>query len=281
MAKEDMDLNQDLGVGVEEEEEYLVPGSIVEVLYGFSWKAAIIFATPSNDDDDDDCFLVRLLGDEFGGFCAVKDVRINKFLIRMCRRKVVREWLTCLLCVCEKANYDDEDKDEEEEDGYQCQEKNCGSYIVYCGQRRRGAKRSKLPSHTHCSPLKKPRKEKEEEEAVEEEERRRRLLVYILSLPRSRRTWLWDNEIEKYTPSRSDCNLFSGSHIQGSSDHNLPSQPVMGDMYIPDESYSSGCASSSVASCSTSTQNVSTCGCVNDIDRDSDYYFSDAESSCW
>ena len=51
MAKEDMDLNQDLGVGVEEEEEYLVPGSIVEVLYGFSWKAAIIFATPNNDEN--------------------------------------------------------------------------------------------------------------------------------------------------------------------------------------------------------------------------------------
>lgn len=279
MVKEDMDLNLDLGVGlgVEEEEEYLVPGSIVEVLYGFSWKAAIIFATPNNDDDDD-CFLVRLLGDEFGGFCAVKDVQINKFLIRKCRRKVVREWLTCLLCVCEKA-----DDDEEEEDDYQCQEENCGSYIVYAGKRRRGAKRSKLPSHTHCSPLKKPRKE-EEEEVVEEEERRRRLLVYILSLPRSRRTWLWDNEIEKYTPSRCECNLFSGSHVHGSSDHNLPSsQPVMGDKYIPDdESYSSGCASSSVASCScsTSTQNVSTCGCVRDIDRDSDYYFSDAESSC-
>lgn len=273
MVKEDMDLNLDLGA--EEEEEYLVPGSIVEVLYGFSWKAAIIFATPNNDDDDD-CFLVRLLGDEFGGFCAVKDVQINKFLIRKCRRKVVREWLTCLLCVCEKA-----DDDEEEEDDYQCQEENCGSYIVYAGKRRRGAKRSKLPSHTHCSPLKKPRKE-EEEEAVEEEERRRRLLVYILSLPRSRRTWLWDNEIEKYTPSRCECNLFSGSHVHGSSDHNLPSsQPVMGDKYITDdESYSSGCASSSVASCSTSTQNVSTCGCVKDIDRDSDYYFSDAESSC-
>ena len=84
MVKEDMDLNLDLGVGVEEEEEHLVPGSIVEVLYGFSWKSAIIIATPKNEDDD--CFLVRLLGDEFGGFSAVKDVQINQFLIRMCRR---------------------------------------------------------------------------------------------------------------------------------------------------------------------------------------------------
>ena len=38
MVEEDMDLN--LNLGVEEKEEYLVLGSIVEVLNGFSWKPA-------------------------------------------------------------------------------------------------------------------------------------------------------------------------------------------------------------------------------------------------
>ena len=39
-------------------------------------------------------------------------------------------------------------------------------------------------------------------------------------------------------------------------------------------------ASSSMASCSASTPYVPNCGCVKDIDFESEYYFSDAESVC-
>ena len=78
-------------MGVEVNEDYLLGGSIVEVLYIFSWKQAVVLgkAVSESDEDDKDYFLVWLIGDEVENF-SVKDVKVHKTLIRRCTRKVSR-----------------------------------------------------------------------------------------------------------------------------------------------------------------------------------------------
>ena len=88
----------------------------------------------------------------------------------------------------------------------------------------------------------------------EEEERRGRSLQFLLSLPPAMRTWVWDNEIEIEEKEK------------------LP--------FESSQEEEASFASSSMASCSASTPYVPTCGCVKDIDFESEYYFSDAESVC-
>ena len=88
----------------------------------------------------------------------------------------------------------------------------------------------------------------------EEEERRGRSLQFLLSLPPAMRTWVWDNEIEIEEKEK------------------LP--------FESSQEEKASFASSSMASCSASTPYVPTCGCVKDIDFESEYYFSDAESVC-
>ena len=83
----------------------------------------------------------------------------------------------------------------------------------------------------------------------EEEERRGRSLQFLLSLPPAMRTWVWDNEIEIEEKEK------------------LPFE------FSQEEE-------ASFASSSASTPYVPTCGCVKDIDFESEYYFSDAESVC-
>ena len=88
-------------MGVEVNEDYLLGGSIVEVLYIFSWKQAVVLgkAVSESDEDDKDCFLVWLIGDEVENF-SVKDVKVHKTLIRRCTRKVSR--LSFLQCLCDQ-----------------------------------------------------------------------------------------------------------------------------------------------------------------------------------
>ena len=78
-------------MGVEVNEDYLLGGSIVEVLYIFSWKQVVVMgkAVFDEDEDDKDYFLVWLIGDDVENFC-VKDVKVHKTLIRRCTRKVSR-----------------------------------------------------------------------------------------------------------------------------------------------------------------------------------------------
>ena len=99
-----------------------------------------------------------------------------------------------------------------------------------------------LLSDQHCSTL-------------EEEEGRRGSLQFLLSLPHAMRTWVWDNEMEIEKKV------------------NLPFESSQ-------EEEEASFASSSMASCSASTPHVPNCGCVKDIDFESEYYFSDAESVC-
>ena len=68
------------------------------------------------------------------------------------------------------------------------------------------------------------------------------------------RTWVWDNEIEIEEKEK------------------LP--------FESSQEEEASFASSSMASCSASSPYVPTCGCVKDIDFESEYYFSDAESVC-
>ena len=67
-------------MGVEVNEDYLLGGSIVEVLYIFSWKQAVVLgktvAESDEDEDDKDYFLVWLIGDEVENF-SVKDVKVH------------------------------------------------------------------------------------------------------------------------------------------------------------------------------------------------------------
>ena len=190
-------------MGVEVNEDYLLGGSIVEVLYIFSWKQAVVLgktvAESDEDEDDKDYFLVWLIGDEVENF-SVKDVKVHKTLIRRCTRKVSR--LSFLQSLCDQ----------------------------------------NLLSDQHCSTLE------------EEEERRGRSLQFLLSLPPAMRTWVWDNEIEIEEKEK------------------LP--------FESSQEEEASFASSSMASCSASTPYVPTCGCVKDIDFESEYYFSDAESVC-
>ena len=190
-------------MGVEVNEDYLLGGSIVEVLYIFSWKQAVVLgktvAESDEDEDDKDYFLVWLIGDEVENF-SVKDVKVHKTLIRRCTRKVSR--LSFLQSLCDQ----------------------------------------NLLSDQQCSTLE------------EEEERRGRSLQFLLSLPPAMRTWVWDNEIEIEEKEK------------------LP--------FESSQEEEASFASSSMASCSASTPYVPTCGCVKDIDFESEYYFSDAESVC-
>ena len=190
-------------MGVEANEDYLLGGSIVEVLYIFSWKQAVVLgkAVSESDEDDKDCFLVWLIGDEVENF-SVKDVKVHKTLIRRCTRKGSR--LSFLRCLCDQ----------------------------------------NLLSDQHCSTLE------------EEEERRGRSLQFLLSLPHAMRTWVWDNEMEIEEKV------------------NLPFESSQ------EEEEEASFASSSMASCSASTPYVPDCGYVKDIDFESEYYFSDAESVC-
>ena len=190
-------------MGVEVNEDYLLGGSIVEVLYIFSWKQAVVLgktvAESDEDEDDKDYFLVWLIGDEVENF-SVKDVKVHKTLIRRCTRKVSR--LSFLQSLCDQ----------------------------------------NLLSDQHCSTLE------------EEEERRGRSLQFLLSLPPAMRTWVWDNEIEIEEKEK------------------LP--------FESSQEEEASFASSSMASCSASTPYVPDCGYVKDIDFESEYYFSDAESVC-
>ena len=192
-----------MDMGVEVNEDYLLGGSIVEVLYIFSWKQAVVLgktvAESDEDEDDKDYFLVWLIGDEVENF-SVKDVKVHKTLIRRCTRKVSR--LSFLQSLCDQ----------------------------------------NLLSDQQCSTLE------------EEEERRGRSLQFLLSLPPAMRTWVWDNEIEIEEKEK------------------LP--------FESSQEEEASFASSSMASCSASTPYVPTCGCVKDIDFESEYYFSDAESVC-
>nr|POF06639.1 hypothetical protein CFP56_29230 [Quercus suber] len=191
-----------MDMGVEVNEDYLLGGSIVEVLYIFSWKQAVVLgkAVSESDEDDKDYNLVWLIGDEVENF-SVKDVRVHKTLIRRCTRKVSR--LSFLQSLCDQ----------------------------------------NLLSDQQCSTLE------------EEEERRGSSLQFLLSLPPAMRTWVWDNEIEIEEKEK------------------LPFESSQ-------EEEEASFASSSMASCSASTPYVPTCGCVKDIDFESEYYFSDAESVC-
>ena len=194
-----------MDMGVEVNEDYLLGGSIVEVLYIFSWKQAVVLgkgvseSDEDEDEDDKDYFLVWLIGDEVENF-SVKDVKVHKTLIRRCTRKVSR--LSFLQSLCDQ----------------------------------------NLLSDQQCSTLE------------EEEERRGRSLQFLLSLPPAMRTWVWDNEIEIEEKEK------------------LP--------FESSQEEEASFASSSMASCSASTPYVPTCGCVKDIDFESEYYFSDAESVC-
>ena len=192
-----------MDMGVEVNEDYLLGGSIVEVLYIFSWKQAVVLgktvAESDEDEDDKDYFLVWLIGDEVENF-SVKDVKVHKTLIRRCTRKVSR--LSFLQSLCDQ----------------------------------------NLLSDQQCSTLE------------EEEERRGRSLQFLLSLPPAMRTWVWDNEIEIEEKEK------------------LP--------FESSQEEEASFASSSMASCSASTPYFPTCGCVKDIDFESEYYFSDAESVC-
>ena len=194
-----------MDMGVEVNEDYLLGGSIVEVLYIFSWKQAVVLgkavSESDEDEDDKDCFLVWLIGDEVENF-SVKDVKVHKTLIRRCTRKVSR--LSFLQSLCDQ----------------------------------------NLLSDQHCSTLE------------EEEERRGRSLQFLLSLPHAMRSWVWDNEMETEEKV------------------NLPFESSQ------EEEEEASFASSSMASCSASTPYVPNCGCVKDIDFESEYYFSDAESVC-
>ena len=77
-------------MGVEVNEDYLLGGSIVEVLYIISWKQAVVLGKAvSESDEDDKDYLVWLIGDEVENF-SVKDVKVHKTLIRRCTRKVSR-----------------------------------------------------------------------------------------------------------------------------------------------------------------------------------------------
>lgn len=194
-----------MDTGVEVNEDYLLGGSIVEVLYIFSWKQAVVLGkavSESNEDvDDKDCFLVWLIGEEVENF-SVKDVKVHKTLIRRCTRKVSR--LSFLQSLCDQ----------------------------------------NLLSDQHCSTLE------------EEEERRGSSLQFLLSLPHAIRTWVWDNEMEIEEKV------------------NLPFDSSQ------EEEEKASFESSSMASCSASTPYVPNCGCVKDIDFESEYYFSDANSVC-
>ena len=90
-----------MDMGVEANEDYLLGGSIVEVLYIFSWKQAVVLgkAVSESDEDDKDCFLVWLIGDEVENV-SVKDVKVHKTLIRRCTRKVSR--LSFLQSLCDQ-----------------------------------------------------------------------------------------------------------------------------------------------------------------------------------
>ena len=187
-------------MGVEVNEDYLLGGSIVEVLYIFSWKQAVVLGkavSESDEDEDDKDFLVWLIGDEVENF-SVRDVKVPKTLIRRCTRKVSR--LSFLQSLCDQ----------------------------------------NLLSDQHGSTL-------------EEEEGRKGSLQFLLSLPHAMRTWVWDNEMEIEEKV------------------NLPFESSQEEANF---------ASSSMASCSASTPYVPNVGSVKDIDFESEYYFSDAESVC-
>ena len=70
------------------EKEELVGGAVVEVLYGFSWKGAIVLRQSHVDDDDDineeeeESFWVRLLGIGVGEYLKLKDVKVPTSLMR-------------------------------------------------------------------------------------------------------------------------------------------------------------------------------------------------------
>jgi hypothetical protein len=70
------------------EKEELVGGTVVEVLYGFSWKGAIVLRQSHVDDDDDineeeeESFWVRLLGIGVGEYLKLKDVKVPTSLMR-------------------------------------------------------------------------------------------------------------------------------------------------------------------------------------------------------
>ena len=90
-------------MGVEVNEDYLLGGFIVEVLYIFSWKQAVVLgkavSESDEDEDDKDYFLVWLIDDEVENF-SVKDVKVHKTLIRRCTRKVSR--LSFLQSLCDQ-----------------------------------------------------------------------------------------------------------------------------------------------------------------------------------
>uniref|UniRef100_A0A2N9HIU9 Uncharacterized protein n=1 Tax=Fagus sylvatica TaxID=28930 RepID=A0A2N9HIU9_FAGSY len=70
------------------EKQELVGGAVVEVLYGFSWKGAIVLHQSHIDDDDDvneeeeESFWVRLLGIGVGEYLKLKDVKVPTSLMR-------------------------------------------------------------------------------------------------------------------------------------------------------------------------------------------------------
>ncbi|GMY12044.1 hypothetical protein FCV25MIE_07283 [Fagus crenata] len=74
------------------EKEVLVGGAVVEVLYGFSWKGAIVLRQCHVDDDDDineeeeeeeeESFWVRLHGIGVGEYLKLKDVKVPTSLMR-------------------------------------------------------------------------------------------------------------------------------------------------------------------------------------------------------
>jgi hypothetical protein len=70
------------------EKEELVGGAVVEVLYGFSWKGAIVLRQSHVDDDDDineeeeESFWVRLLGIGVGEYLKLKDLKVPTSLMR-------------------------------------------------------------------------------------------------------------------------------------------------------------------------------------------------------
>jgi len=144
----------------EEEEKYLVTGTLVEVLYIFSWKSGIVLAKASSDTDEE-YFLVRLLEVENYLGLNYRDVEVHRSLIRrQSLQQHVQEKGDCDEYCCPPLKHYDEDQEEN------VGEKRCGSYGL------------KLPceDRDRCSPVKKPsanrtmpwdHDEEEEEEPLE------------------------------------------------------------------------------------------------------------------